>query len=346
MQIRHLLPFTAAMLCAVLFNPVHADLVETRNGARLIGKVTKIDGVAITLSTDYAGDIVIKQGQVAVLRIDEPVVVRLAGGTVMAGTVTPAPDGKIQINGKDGVITTSVDKVAATWATGANDPALLALELKWSYEAAADITGKTGNKEQFGSALSARAKRTGPTDVLQFYSAYNHQEADGVTSADQFQAGVDYANNFAGRKSWYVRDEAGFDRVKDIELYNLAATGFGYDFVKNPRQILTGRAGLAFRYEGYENPATEDVKSFGLDIGLHHEYTFNNSKLVNDLTYVPAFDDFTNYLATHESYFEIPLASARWKLRIGISNDYASQPGAGVEKLDTTYFTRFVMSWQ
>lgn len=333
-------------LFAAIFNCARADVIETKSGARLVGKVSKITGEAITLSTDYAGDIAIKQSEVVSLRTDEPRFVRLSGGTVMAGVVTPAADGKIQITGEDGVITTSVDKVAATWALGATDPAITELAAKWTYEATADITGKAGNKQQSGAAIGARAKRIGPTDTLQFYMAYNRQESFGVISADQFKAGLDFAINYAGRKSWYVRDEAGFDRVKDIELYNVAATGVGYDFVKKPRHVLTGRAGLGFRYEGYRDPATEDVKSFGFDFGLHHEYTFSDAKLINDLTYVPAFDDFSTYRAVHESYFEVPLASPRWKLRLGVTNDYTSQTGAGVEKLDTTYFSRFVLNWK
>ena len=323
-----------------------ADVVETKSGAKLIGTVTAIDGTSVTLKTDYAGSLTIKQSEVTSVQTDKPLFVRLSGGTVMAGTVKPVAGGKIEVAGADGTITTSVDKVAATWAPGAKDPAIVALEPNWTYEATADITGKTGNSEQFGTAIAARAKRVGPTDVLQFYTAYDYEKADGSKSADNFKAGLDYANNFSGRKSWYVRDEAGYDRVKDIELYNTAAAGLGYDFIKEKNHILTVRVGLAFRYEGYENPATEDLKSFGLDTGLHHEYVFSNSKLVNDLTYVPVFEDFTNYRFYHESYYEIPLANPNWKLRLGVSNDYTSQVGPGVEKMDTTYFTRFVLNWK
>lgn len=336
----------AAAVLVVLANPVRADVIETKGGARLVGKVTKIDDKAVTLNTDYAGTLTVKKSEVATLKTDAPQFIRLTGGTVMMGTVAPAAPGKIEIQGEDGVITTTVEKVAATWAPGSKDPALAALEAKWAYEASADITGKTGNREQFGSAINARAKRTGPHDVLQFYTAYKYQKSDGATSADQFKAGLDYSNNFSGRKSWYVRDEAGFDRVKDIEYYDVAAVGLGYDFVKRKQQILTGRTGVSFRYENYGNPATEDVKSFGLDFGLHHDYTFDNAKLVNDLTYMPAFDDYTNYRAVHESYYEVPLPSPNWKLRIGVTNDYTSRPGTGVERLDTTYFTRFVLNWQ
>ena len=87
------------------------------------------------------------------------------------------------------------------------------------------------------------------------------------------------------------------------------------------------------------------MKSAGLDFGLNHEWEFSDSKLVNRLSYVPAFEDFGNYTITHESFYELPLANPQWKLRMGLSNDFNSQPGVGVESMDTTYFTRLVLSW-
>ena len=68
--------------------------------------------------------------------------------------------------------------------------------------------------------------------------------------------------------------------------------------------------------------------------------------MVNRLSFVPGFNDFSNYRANHESFFEIPLAMNGWKLRLGVSNDYNSMPGDSVKKLDTTYFTRFVLNWE
>ena len=49
--------------------------------------------------------------------------------------------------------------------------------------------------------------------------------------------------------------------MKDIKLYNVAAFGLGYDMIKDPNHTLTFRAGLGYRYEGYDNPATADVSS-------------------------------------------------------------------------------------
>lgn len=339
------------VVSAVLFATVssRADVVETKNGARLVGSVTKIEEGKVTLKTDYAGELVIKQSEVTGITTDTPVAVRLASGTVLTGKVT-TDSGAVQISGADGQLTTRVDKVAATWAAGGEDPRETALkkahERHWAYEAAVDITGKTGNKEQLGTAASARATLKTEQDTLQFYTAYDRQVADGAKSADQFKAGVDYQNNFSGKKSWYVRDEGGFDRVKDVDLYNVAAFGVGYDIIKEAKHTFTTRVGLSYRYEGYRNPASDDVSSAGLDIGINHEWEFTNSKLVNRISFVPAFSDFGNYRLTHESFYELPLVAPFWKIRLGVSNDYNAQPGPGIERLDTMYFTRLVLTWK
>lgn len=341
---RHLI---LATLLAAAFLPslVLADVVVTKDGARLVGTVKKIAAGKVTLGTSYAGDIAINQGEIESITMEQPLVVRLANGDTMEGTFSSPATGQVAIAGREGTINAPIGSIAATWAPGGTDPAVAALQRKWAYEAAVDITGKNGNKEQLGTAVSLRATLAGATDKLQFYTAYNRQETDGLKSADQFRAGVDYSNNFRGHMSWYVRSEGGFDRIKDVELYSVSAAGLGYDVIKNAQQTLTGRVGVSFRYEGYENPFTTDVKSAGLDFGLNHTYTFETMKMVNSLTFVPSFEDFANFRAVHDSSFEMPIAASLWKLRIGLNNDYNSEPGVGVESMDTTYYSRLVLSW-
>ncbi|MDX2185667.1 MAG: DUF481 domain-containing protein [Opitutaceae bacterium] len=337
----------AAALAAMAAGSIQADVVETKSGARITGTVKSIDGSTVVVDTDFAGEIKIKQGEVVAISTEKPLNVRLASGTTLQGVLKAEDQAKtVQIVGVDGTLITTVDKVAATWSPGGKDPAVAALERTWAYEAAVDISGKSGNREQLGTALSFRATLATSQDTLQFYSAYDRQVVDGTKSADQFKVGVDYQNNFSGKYSWYARNEGGFDRVKDIELFNVAAAGFGYDFIKKPKQTLTLRAGLAFRYEGYKTPGSDNLKSAGLDFGLNHKLTFDFGTLVNRLSYVPTFEDFANYRATHESFLELPLAAADWKIRLGLSNDYNSKPTTGVEKLDTTYFTRLVLNWK
>lgn len=324
---------------------VSADVVETKGGARITGKVAKIDAGSVVVDTDYAGTITIKQSEVTAINTDAPVAVRLASGTRFDGKVTGSA-GALQIANSDGTVNTTVDKIAASWEAGGKDPQVVALERKWVYEATVDVVGKSGNKSQLGTAAGVRATLAGATDKLVFYSAYDRQVTDGTKSADQFKAGVDYSNNYSGSNSWYIRDEGGFDRVKDIQFYDVAAAGFGYDLIKKPSQTLTGRAGFSFRNENYRNPLTDDVNAAGLDFGLNHSLQFANLSLVNRLSFVPSFNDFANYRATHESFLEVPTTNPNWKMRFGVNNDYNSKPGVGVKKLDTGYFSRLVLNWK
>lgn len=323
-----------------------ADVVETKSGARLTGTVTKVSDGAITLATDYAGVVVIKQAEVTRLETEKPLVVRLVGGTTMEGTLAATPEGQITVTGRDGTITTTADKVASTWSPGEPDPAVAQLMRKWKYEASFDISGRSGNSDEMGYGGGAKATLAGPQDTLFFYTTFAYQETNDVKSEDKLNLGVDYSSYLTERTTWYARDEGGYNNVKDIEFYNVAASGFGYDLIKNlPKQKLTGRLGLSYRFEEYGDPANEDVRSAGLDTGLSHTYLFSNASLNNNLTFVPTFEDFGNFRAIHDSNLEFPLVGS-WKFRVGINHDYTSKPSVGVEKLDTTYYGRFVLNWE
>jgi hypothetical protein len=322
-----------------------ADTVDTKNGAHLVGKITRIDCSILYLSTDYAGDLAIKQSEVTDFATDQPIAVRFDNGQRLDGKVTPV-NGRIQVVGWHGTQITDVSHVAATWKAGGEDPVITARRGYWTYEASVDVNGESGNHNQLGTSGGFRAVHTATDNQLQLSVKYDRQVTDGQKSSDQLDGGVDYANNYADRDSVYVRDDAGFDHVMGIDFSNIAAAGFGYDFIKQPKHTLTGRAGLAYRYDEYQNPATATVSSLGGDFELNHDWTFGISHLVNKLSFVPVFENLNDFIVTQDSYYEIPLADPHWKLHMGVSNNYSNRPGAGIKRLDTTYYTRLLVDWQ
>jgi hypothetical protein len=370
----------SALLFVLAVRTVSADVVETKAGARIVGKVTQIDGSTVVIDTEYAGTLKIKQKEVTGITTEKPSNIRLTTGTVLQGTLTAVGDGALIISGPDGSLHSGMDKIVTIWTPGMKDPEIIALQRVWAYEAAVDVAGKSGNSSQLATAFSLRATLEGAQDKLQFYSAYDRQVTDSNKSADQFKAGTDYQNSYSGRKSWYLRDEVGFDRVKLIEFSNVAAAGLGFDFIKKLKHTFTGRIGFAHRFESYKvDPASyaafyaemtnplraggpvppetaardasrlatkESVNSAGLDLGLSHSLELANFSVVNRLSFVPAFDNFNDYRASHESFLELPLHSPSLKLRMGIANDYNSKPAPGTKRLDTTYFTRLVLNWK
>ncbi len=114
--------FLALVLTTLAFGRLSADVVETKGGSRLTGKITKIDEGTVVMDTDYAGTINIKQKEVVSITTDKPVAVRLESGTRLEGRVSGAADGSLQIAGSDGTLTTTVSKVAASWSAGDKDP--------------------------------------------------------------------------------------------------------------------------------------------------------------------------------------------------------------------------------
>ena len=336
-----------AGLCLAAFCAVRlaADVVETTNGARIVGKITMIHGGTVTVSTDFAGDIKIKQSLVTSITTDRAVAVRVADGTRYVGIVAPSPGGGLAITSPKGSFVTPMDKVVESWAAADEDPDVVARRRKWTYEAGVDINGRSGTQSQMGEAANFGAKLAGPDDTLKVYTNYVRQETDSQVSADQFKAGIDYADNFTPVSSWYARDEGGFDRVNDISFYDVAAAGYGYDFVKQKDQTFTGRAGLSYRYEEYSAADSPALSSTGADFELEYTKNFKKAHLHDKIAFVPAFKDLSNYLITHDISYEIPITKSLWKLAIGMSNNFESRPVDNVGRLETLYYTRLVLSW-
>ena len=342
----HAIARTFAVLASLAALRAAADVVVTTNGARIVGKITSIDGGTVFVSTDYAGDIKVKQSLVASIETDRPVAVRLSNGDRMVGLVKTTDQGKLVVTGSNAEMTTTVQQVASSWAAGEEDPLIVAQRRKWSYAAGVDINGETGTKDQTGTEFSFRATLKGPEDDLQFYTGYNRQVTNGEKSADQFKAGVDYADNFTDGISWYVRDEAGFDRVMQITLEDTAAFGFGYDFTKTANQQLTGRVGLSYRdYQYAASAGTPALSAVGGDLELEYMKKFGKSEFHDKVTFLPDFQDTSNYVITHDLHYSVPITASLWKLGMGVSNNYDSKPVAGVSKMETLYYTRLELTW-
>ena len=70
----------ALLLLAASSAGLRADVLLTTNGARIVGKVTVIQSGVITVQTDYAGEIKVKQALVRSIETDRPVALRLESG--------------------------------------------------------------------------------------------------------------------------------------------------------------------------------------------------------------------------------------------------------------------------
>jgi len=320
-----------------------ADTLTLSDGSVLNGQIVRIEGGEIILSTSYAGKITVKQAQVADMMTTGPAYVQSGEATVF-GTVSVSTDG-LQVTAEKATMDTDVDSVVAVWREGDQSPEALALARTWAYNASFGLSGRTGNTDRFAVLASLRATLKGPDDQLTFYGSYDNSEDDGVSTTDELKGGADYSRLISKQWGWYARTELETDEGEELDLRATAAGGAKYVWKDTDNWDLQLRGGLGYRYESYYDGTINDVPS--LDLVLINSYTFTNiGTMKNVVTYNPAIEDFGNYRAFQETTFEMPLGTDnRWRLRIGFSNDYNSQPVDGRESMDMTYFTQFMLNW-
>lgn len=342
-----------AALGALLAATAFADRVELTDGSVINGKILSAEGGKFKVETAFAGTIEIAQAQIRSFTTDEAVNVGLAAGSSVLGKVEAASTG-IQVVAADGQMAASTGNVAAVWRQGDDSPAVREakaaaekLKRRWSYEASAAISGRTGGSEKFAGALGFKATLQNPDDKLVFAGTINRAQENGNETANDWKAGVDYSAAFSGGNTvWYVRTDLAKDKIKAIDLRSNSAFGLGRKLVKTDKQDTEVRLGLGYVYETYTTGAP-DFESAGLDVALLNSISFGWAKMNNSVTWTPSFEDFANYRLVHETSLDLPIKTGEfWKLRMGVNNDYQSKPAGGIEKLDTTYFTALILNWQ
>ena len=331
------------LLAGLLPTAVHADTLTLADGSILNGQIDRISGGEITLNTAFAGIITVKQAQVVEIATSEPVYVQ-TGPTTVFGTVSSSIDG-LRVTANRAELSTEVAAIEAVWRTGDQSPQEKAMARNWSYHAALGLSGRTGNTERFAALANFQATLTGPDDKLTFYGSYDRSEDEETLTANEIKGGVDYTRNISPVLNWYARMELETDDAENLDLRSTAAAGVGYIAKDTDNWDMQFRGGLAYRYESFKDGSTNDVP--GLELAFINTYVFTGiGTMRNTITYNPAFEDFGNFRVFHESTLEVPIGTGnKWNLQLGLSNDYSSRPNAGLEKMDTTYFTRFLLEW-
>lgn len=325
---------------------VFADQVKLNDGSVINGSVKQILDGKVTISTKFAGDIVIGSADVSSIVTDAKINAATANGK--AAGVFGADGFKA-----DGGAAVALSDVTAAWLDGAEDPTL-PKGRKWAYEASVDISGKTGNSEKANFGAGIKATMTGPKDRLALYLNGKHSRDNHVTTDKEVIAGADYERRInESRHTLYGRGEYEYDEINDLDPSITLASGYGIYAVDKEDFKVRLRLGVSYLYKDYISDRESD-SSVGLDANYHHELKVkkflgceNLGSLVTDVTYSPAFEDMNDYRLYHESALSMPLGGSKyWVLRIGVSNDYHNRVSIGRDHLETTYFAKLVLTWE
>ena len=344
----------AGVAFAALVVAASADTVSTSDGSRIVGRIERIAGGKIVLLTDIAGRLEIDTSKVTGLSTEGVVSVEFASGDTLVGSIVQSADpGGALVRSALGDIPISVADITLLWPEGSESPNLVAtreearahveaLKPKWSTVLEAGATFTEGNTETLKGHGRLDVKRTTQDDLLHFYLAARYDEQDDKRTTNEYLGGAIYEMALARRWFWYARTELEFDEFEDLDLRATAAGGAGYHWLKQPGRKLKTTWGAGYRHESYDTERTEDDAV--VDLGLDYRIDVGDwGQFTHAATYSPDIEDIDNYRLKFDTALTFPLKNDRWSWKLGVRNEYNSQPQPGLERLDNTFYTSIVL---
>lgn len=267
-----------------------ADQIIFKNGDKLTGKITTMDGGKLKIATAVAGEVVVDMKDVATFSTDAPLDIRTADSKQINAPAATAETDQI----KAGEVTLALNDIAKI-----NPPPEV-----WSgaLVVSGQIVRGNSNTDDLGVAIESGLRRNNASnnDRTTLAGAYNLSLQKSPVTGDK-QATTD--NWFAsGKYDWFVDKKAyvyglfrvDHDRIANLHYRASPGVGVGYQWVETPEFAFNTEAGLSYVYEDYIVGGTEDNISFRLAYHLTKKFNDTFSGFHN-LEIVPAFEDPGDY---------------------------------------------------
>ena len=251
---------------------------------------------------------------------------------------------ELHVTSATGSSSAALNQLQASWLPDTTPPQESLFDTRhWVYQLGADLSGKSGNSDEQTTNIVGDMTLVSKVDELRFYGSYDTAQQDGNKTSDETIGGTSYTAFMYDPWGWYVRGELEKDRFEGIDLRTTIGLGGAYRAINTETHTLRYTFGLGYRHESYNNNVASDG-SATLDTGLNHHWVVKPWLAIdNMLSYAPALDSFSNYLLIHDSALIMPIGASKWTLRLGLHNDYNSEPAPGRDKLDTTWYTRVLL---
>jgi putative salt-induced outer membrane protein YdiY len=332
------------LLVLLAFPLLAADQITMKNGDRLTGAIVKFDGKALTVKSDYAGDLTIKWEAVASVTSSQPLNIGLKDGQVVVGTVTTQDDKFAVQTTSSGTVNAPIasvtfirskDEQAAFEANEARykNPRLVDL---WTGNAAIGFAKASGNSKATNLNVNANAVRATARDktTVYFTTIYATSTANNKsnTTANAQRGGFNYDLNLSPKLFVFGGSDFEADQFQALDLRFTPGGGFGFHAIKTPQSTFDIFGGGSLDKEYYSNNVT---KSFG-EAQFGEEYLYKLSKVTTLHEKVTLFPNLSDTGQIRMNFD----ASADTKLRkwlawqVSISDRYLSNPLPGFQKND------------
>jgi putative salt-induced outer membrane protein YdiY len=248
-----------------------ADQIVMKNGDRLTGSITKSDGKALVIHTDYAGDVTVKFDDIQSLTSTGDLNVTLGGKTAV-GSVTTSGSNLVVATKAAGSVEAPIASVSAV-----RSPAEQAAYEKtvhpgfaegWAGGVNIGFALTAGNSETKSLNIGATAVRTGLHDKLVLYENSIYAvtgKIGGVpqnpaqTTADSNGGGIRYDRDINPRTFGFVSGDFFSNSLQDLSLRSILGGGIGFHAIKHPNTTLDLLAGVNYTHESYSDVVDPNV---------------------------------------------------------------------------------------
>ncbi len=330
--------------------------VVLENGDRLTGRLTSVAGGVWTFK-HTGGDVKIPAERVQSFTTTNAIGLRLADGTIAAGTVTGTATGD-QLN------LTLTDGTTRTVAPGAiaaiGSPSALELLVPkqigyfspiadfWGATVGLGFSDKSGNSRSRGLRGDLEVARVSPKDRLTFRAGLAREDsrirADGPFErvVEKFYGSL-RTDVFLGPMVFVfgeTRQER--DKFQDIDLRSIYNAGFGYQVLKSPATDLRFFAAGGTRREDFTSATA--TKTVGvLTLGGALRRVLGPAVFAWGVDFGPNVRDFDDYRLRSDATLTTTVLKGVG-FRLGVLNELNNQPPVGVQKHDMLITTSLTYS--
>jgi putative salt-induced outer membrane protein YdiY len=339
------LPLAAAVAALLLASTAAAqETVTLRNGDRLSGKLTAIAG-GTWVFKHAGGELRVSGADVASYVTSGPVGVRLADGTILAGTVTAVGD-RLQLVGADGAsrLITPADLAAV------GDPnrleTLRPLTIGyfspftrfWSATVGLGFSSKTGNSKSRGLAGELSLERSTNKDRIQLglgiAKNYATPYADSalVQNVSKIYGNGRLDISFGKRVFAFGATTQERDRFQNLDLRSAYHAGLGYQILARAATDFRLSLSAGYRRENFVTPDSISATPI-LEAGTALKQKLGPIDLQWNFDWAPSTENLRDYRMLSTSSLTTTVV-AGLGFRLASRNESNNNPPAGFRKHD------------
>ncbi|MCU0917240.1 MAG: DUF481 domain-containing protein [Planctomycetes bacterium] len=318
-----------------------ADEIYFKNGDRLSGQIVRLTDGKLVLKSAVAGEVTVNLAEVKTFSSEAPVEIHLKDGTVLHQPIAAGEPNEFALKTATPV---KPQTFPLADVTAINPPP--SVKPKWTGSISGALTSTTGNTKANSAAVSASVARrteqdrtTAGADLAKGRQK-DRDTGESHTTEDWWRMRAQYDYFFTKKFFGFGNVRYETDEIARLDRRVVLGGGAGYQWIETERTNLSTNVGLASLYEKYDN-----IPESNSDLAVQAGYNFSqrlakNTTFLNDLTYFPSIEEFSDYFLTSTAELRTNLTKAMFA-NLKIIFNYDASPAPGRSGTDMKYLLGF-----